>query len=621
MSEPNHGSLLRDLGYLLSTFSRRDRLLLGVYVVAQFGLALMDLIGIAAVLPILQIISGSPIDEGYIGALHAMFGAPERTTFVLLLTVLMVVAFSVKTVLGLVLQWWGTGLVGRLQLGTATSLVHSYLAGDYQSRRGQSFADLSRIVDNGVNDAHSKVLGGLLSIVTSGLSVVTILAFLIAVQPVPTLIAIAYFSITVFVMQRLLGQRNLSTGRLAVEAAWRRSHVLIDIVDGFREVRMHDAQEVFAERFDEANATTIQAARRANLYSTVPKYALELITIIGVSLLLILALISMDAASIMTTMGLFVAVAVRLMPVLSGLTSQLGVVRSGQVGLGIMVSQLRENRRAASLLENASLPTVAPPTGAAALPLHVDDVTFRYPNAADDVIKQVSFSLQPGSSLAIVGLSGSGKTTLVDIILGLNAPRSGQVRLGPTPIRALGAKWYDVIAYVPQDVYLIDDTIAANVAYGVAAEKIDLDRVRQAVEQARLSTVVAGLPDGLLTRIGSRGTKLSGGQRQRIGIARALYRNPQIIVLDEATSALDNTTEHEVADTIRSLHGSVTTIQIAHRLSTVRTVDRLLYLEEGSVTAEGTFEQVQAQSAQFARLVQLGRLDVETTLHGDEAAR
>jgi ABC-type multidrug transport system fused ATPase/permease subunit len=209
----------------------------------------------------------------------------------------------------------------------------------------------------------------------------------------------------------------------------------------------------------------------------------------------------------------------------------------------------------------------------------------------------------------LCGLSGSGKTTLVDIILGLIPPTSGYVRVGGLDTSSAGTAWRRQVAYVPQDVYIVDDTISANIAFGIPEKSWDMPRIRRCAMRAQLDDLVSEAPRGLGTRLGEHGSLISGGQRQRIGIARALYRNPAVLVLDEATSALDNETERRITRTIESLSGDITTVLVAHRLSSVRNVDSLIFLEDGRITGRGTFEDVREACPGFARLVELGRLD------------
>ncbi len=214
----------------------------------------------------------------------------------------------------------------------------------------------------------------------------------------------------------------------------------------------------------------------------------------------------------------------------------------------------------------------------------------------------MSFVLRPGESLGIVGPTGSGKSTLLDVMLGMLEPDSGRVTVDGAPLAECRDGWQRSIGYVPQDVYLVDDTLRANVALGWIGEEIDDERVHEAIHLAGLDDVVADLPAGVETIVGERGVRLSGGQRQRVGLARALYVRPSVLVLDEATSNLDQATEHRIVETLADLRGGVTMIVVTHRIASVRHCDRLLYLERGAIRAEGTLDEVRAQVPGFEGL-------------------
>ena len=240
--------------------------------------------------------------------------------------------------------------------------------------------------------------------------------------------------------------------------------------------------------------------------------------------------------------------------------------------------------------------------------VQIDNLVYRYPDGDKDVLKDIQLDVPAGTSVAFVGGSGSGKTTLVDLILGLLTPTSGTISSQGKDIHTDLHSWYQKIGYVPQDPYLGNGTLREAVAFGIPAKHIDDDRVIYCLELAELMPVVETLEDGINTSIGENGNRLSGGQRQRVGIARAMYRNPSLLVMDEATSALDNETEHKITQTINRISKEITVIIVAHRLSTVRNVNQLVYLSQGRIANKGTFKEVQAANEEFANLVRLGQL-------------
>lgn len=595
-----------DLRFLISTFEPRERRLLVYYALAQFVVATLDLLGVAAIYPLMQIVLGASLDEGLLGTLHDLLGSQSRNAFVVTLAAFMIVAFILKAACAAWLTWWSAGFIANLQIRTSRRLLTVYMSEDYLTHRTRNTAEIMRVIGSSVSAAHYAVLGGVLTLLSSGMSMVLIAALLLLVAPVPAVVAAVYFAVVVYVIQRRLAPANRRAGVDAQHASWLSSHALVDSMQGYREAVLHDAQDFFIDRFDTGNKLAAASARKATFLSALPKYLLELVTLIGLVLLIVVELLAGNASSAMPTLSLFVASTIKILPLMVGLTTTFGIIRGGREGLRLTAEALRGTPE---VMTPAREPARAPMARDAAIELK--DVTFRYPGGSRDIVQDIDLTVPAGTSLAICGPSGAGKTTLVDIILGLIPPTSGTVSYDGIPTHRAGAHWHDVVAYVPQDVYLMDASLAANVAFGVPDDERDDTFVLECMRQAQLDSLLAELPDGLSTLVGERGNRLSGGQRQRIGIARALYRRPQVLVLDEATSALDNETEHQITETMRSLRGSITTILVAHRLSSVRHVDNLAFLQHGRIEAVGSFEEVTRQSPSFARLVALGRLEGE----------
>ena len=300
--------------------------------------------------------------------------------------------------------------------------------------------------------------------------------------------------------------------------------------------------------------------------------------------------------------GLLIAVAiVRLMPSFTKISSNFASLKWGERALAVVYDDIRDLEAKEREFRRKQAEGLSKP-----LPfeheLRLENISYSYPGSAESALIDVSLSIPKNASVGFVGPSGAGKTTIVDVILGLLEPMSGRILVDGVDIQDRVANWQRKIGYIPQTIYLTDDTIRKNVAFGLDDGEIDDDLVWEAIDAAQLRELVNSLPDGLDTIVGERGVRLSGGQRQRVGIARALYHKPQVLVMDEATSALDNQTERHIVDALDNIRGSRTMIMIAHRLSTVQNCDTLYYLDEGRLKAQGTYEELLATTPEFAAM-------------------
>jgi len=301
-------------------------------------------------------------------------------------------------------------------------------------------------------------------------------------------------------------------------------------------------------------------------------------------------------------LSVFAVASIRMLPAASALLGSISTVRSYRYIVDKLYFDLKEveskklvTNLSGSVVKIASSkkawseePQAMSFTNRVAL----QQVSYRYPNSNKSAIRDVSLTIKKGQAIALIGKSGAGKTTLVDIILGLLNPEGGDIQVDGVSIYHDIRQWQNLIGYIPQSIFLMDDTVERNIAFGVPDEQINSQRLQKALEAAQLSQLIADLPEGVKTWVGERGLRLSGGQRQRIGIARALYHEREILVLDEATSALDNETEGLVNEAIKSLSGQKTLIIIAHRLSTVEHCDRIYLMEQGTIVKEGSYEEV-----------------------------
>lgn len=598
------------LGRIRRLFPGKAFYLLILSVVATFMVGLFDLMGVAAILPIIQIAMGDDISSGYLGILHNIMGNPDRNTMVIYTSVFLVLAFIVKAVLSLAVRWWSTGFLARQQTAAATRILESYMKDTYLNHRKRQTADIMRSTSEATGQAYGSYVGGILGIIGESATIIFLMGLLIVIMPLHAGVAFIYFIAATYILQKVLKQKNMKAGHISLEMSWKVSNATLDAVAGFRENRMAGVTDRRVYEYQDSRLRAVQAGRLKNFYQDLPKYLLEIVFIIGIAMVLALMVIT-DGIESAAYLLVFAGACIRILPSFVRMTASLGVVRSGIPSMDLMDKEMKKlGTEGLQLID--SEPSIGDFStvnkGQIDVALNVERLSFQYPDSDEEVLKNLTFGIPGGSSIAFVGGSGSGKTTLVDLILGLFEPTSGSITFNDKSVHENIAEWHNLVGYVPQDVYLSSKSVLEEVAYGLRSDEIDENRVWEVIRIAELEEVVNSLEAGINTRIGERGTRLSGGQRQRLGIARALYRNPSILILDEATSALDNETEHKITQTINKIARDITVIIVAHRLSTVREVDQLLFMGKGQILAQGSFEEVRATNADFARLVELGQL-------------
>ncbi|WP_058235193.1 ABC transporter ATP-binding protein [Devriesea agamarum] len=601
-------------------FTKRARWLLILNVIALYAVSMLDLVGVAAILPLAELAMGKNTDSGYLKLISDALGNPERTQLTVIMAAILVAAFAFKALFSLTVKWWSSGFIFGEQVRTSTRLMRTYLEEPYEQHRRREVPSILNSVSDATSTAYASVVNAVMAVVGEGLTILLIMILLIMTMPGPSLFAIGYFIVSVSILQLALARANRSLGAQLMNSIRHQWKTSLDAVSGFREARIHGVTNRFLERYRLARVRNTQQVRRLMLLTDLPKYAMEIIFIVGIAAVLVVVVMTAHGNDTITSITLFAAASVRILPSFIRLVSSLGAIRAGEKAVCIVLDQIEAASTPASGLGETEYPhlaaehdhdqgqivRVAEPD--CPISLGIDAVSFRYVDGSEDVLKNVSLTIPAGTSIALCGSSGSGKTTLVDNILGLLEPRSGRILANGTDIRKNLRGWYASIGYVPQDVYILNGTVAENVAFGYLGHDIDRDRVEQCLRQAHVFDAVCEMPNGIDSHLGEGGARISGGQRQRIGIARALYSNPSLLILDEATSALDNETESRITSTIESLNGELTVIIVAHRLSTVKNVDQLAFMEHGEVTSIGTFSEVRDQNPAFARLVELGSL-------------
>ncbi len=587
---------------LLNAPARRRLLILAAANVLVAGL---DMLGILLLVPLLAFLGPGGAPQGaFVDFAEQLLGTDVPERIVLALALAATALFVAKGVAAVSLLWVQTGVLNVAQVSLSERILGSFVKAPWLVQQSSGTGAIIRTTVGSVSTTTQTVASGIGALAESAVFI-AVFAALVIVNPSLAIAALIYLVAAGLTYLRIVRRPIETRGEQVQVEAEKMNSSLIELVGGIKELTVRDSTSTYLGRYARSARGYLDAYRLIAVTNQGMRYLLEILMIAGVALVIGFATLSGSTTTVLVSVGVLLAGGLRLVPALNTLLIAVNAIRANQPGVAIVEAEL------ARLGEYEAIPDDAGdrsadfvPTGAFA----VSDLLFRYPTRAEDALLGISVEVGFGEALGIVGSTGSGKSTLVDLLLGLLDPASGSILIDGRPLGENLRAWRAQIGFVPQDIFLVDDTLAANITFGEADEVASAEQIAAAIRLAHLDDVVAELPEGLDTMLGERGVRLSGGQRQRVGLARALYRKPAILILDEATSALDNETERKISDALLSLHGELTTVVVAHRLSTVRSCDRILYLDRGQVSGIGTFDELDRTNEGFARLVELGAL-------------
>ncbi|MDP9100548.1 MAG: ABC transporter ATP-binding protein/permease [Actinomycetota bacterium] len=573
---------------------RRWLLLVGLALFTSVVEALGSLLVLALIR--MATATSSRLDVPLLGDLSRRFPHQSRGSLVLAIGLTLGLFFLCR---GILLCWQvyaQNALAQRTGVAISRQLIKGYLAMPYVWHLQRNSSELIRTSYDSVDRVAAYVLLPAVVMFSEGLVVIALLLVLLSTAPLATLLAVAVLGPVLLALARFVRPRLGLLGEETQSLVQQTLKDLQQAFEGSREITLLGKQAVFEGRLAATRDRLATVTYRRAALVEVPRYSIETAGMLFILLFLTIGLNrATPGGQPLAVLGLFAYAVLRLMP---------------SVNRGLAYSNLLKFGGAALEQVHRDLTLIGsqPARGEASQPrplrstLALVDVGFRYPSGDGDVVSELNLTINAGESVGIVGPTGGGKSTLVDIVLGLLPPTRGRILLDGQDLGDDLAGWQATIASVPQMIFLLDDTLRANIAFGVPDGLVDEDALSEAVQLSQLSTVVADLPRGVDTDVGERGIRLSGGQRQRVAIARALYRRASVLVFDEGTSALDTLTEAELVADIERLKGSRTVITVAHRLSTVRQCDRIVVLDGGRVQAVGTFEELEIASELFRRL-------------------
>jgi ATP-binding cassette, subfamily B, bacterial PglK len=566
-------------------------------VVISLGSAGLEVVGAALIYLLLSLITDPdrPIELPVVGSITD-YVQVDQTTLLLGVVAALAVFLVVSSLFRIGDSYVRNRIIENMSARMSSRMLGGYLAMPYSFHLQRNSAELIRNSYQTVKDLAAGQISRFVGVAAQTTLLIGMLGLLVAVTPVAALLAVVVIGSAAAVVSLIIQPRLREFGRIAHDEKRRSLEALQQSLHGVRDVKLMGLERAFSTTY----ATSANRMARTNyvksVYVTLPGIVIEVALLGFIILLFTLSILAGDAArNTLPVLGLFAYAGRRIQPAIGTIVSAINGLRTDDAPIRDVASDMKLMReQAESTKEAQPLPFNQE--------LRLDGVRFRYATAHRDALTDVDLVIRPGEIIGVCGPTGGGKTTLMDIISGLVPPTEGRVTVDGEPIAQHARRWQRALGVVPQTIFLIDGTLRANIALGVPPEEIDEERVRDAVALAQLEAFVADLPAGLDTTVGERGVRVSGGQRQRIAIARALYRRPSVLMLDEGTSALDNLTEREIMGAISSLRGTHTIIMVAHRLTTVRDADRIVYVEDGRITAVGPYDELLATNDSFRRL-------------------
>ena len=599
----------------LSTISRAaailsngDRRKIILVIVLQISFGFLDLLGVGLVgvigaLAIRGVQSQTPGDRvtAVLTFLHL-----ENLTFqkqVAILGLIAVFLLIGKTIFTIIFSRRILFFLSRRSATITANIVAKLLSQSILTIQSRSLQETLYALTGGVNTLTVGILGNLGSLI-SDLSLLMLLAtglFLVDITMAVTTFLI--FGTVAVSLYLLLQVRAKKLGVMLAEKSIVSNEKIFEVLNSYRESVVKNRRSFYAKEIGELRKKLAETSAELSFMPSVSKYVIEVTTVFGAIIVCGIQFTTNDASRAVAVLAIFLASSSRIAPAVLRM-QQVAISIRGSLGSAIPTLELIESlSKESKQIENIDALDIV--HHGFNSEIEISNVTFTYPGKLLPVIKNASFSIRPGSIVALVGPSGAGKTTLVDLILGVLRPDEGDVKVsGQSPSAAIES-WPGALAYVPQDVMISNGTIRNNVALGFPIEEATNDLVNDALRIGQLIEFTEKLPEGIDSYVGDRGTRISGGQRQRLGIARAMFTKPHLLVLDEATSSLDGETEANISGAIQNMRGLVTVVMIAHRLSSVRHADIVLYLEAGEILASGTFEEVRNTVPNFDKQAQL----------------
>ncbi len=552
--------------------------------VAFLGLAgaLLEVVGVSAILPLVQAFmdTKSLLEKGWIQPVIKTFNITASSKLIVILTGLVIVLFLVKNIFFIFLSWLRITYSCKISRELSASVMEAYMEKGYEFFTMTNTAELSRNISADTSGVET-ILSQLLKMFTDICTISLIVAYILVTDLQMAVTVIILAAVCIGLIYGVFRKKMKTAGDTFFYYHKLAGKYLLESLQGIKEVLAMSKQKYFIRYFNEANIKKNKASIKQTVGTEAPAYIIEAICVAGLLLVVSYKIITTGGSTseFIPTLSAFTVGAFRILPSLGRISAEVNTIIYYMPSLNRVHDNLNNLSETTKYSENSS------GEGknfikAFKREILIKDLSWAYGGSHNNIINNLNMSIKKGESVAFIGLSGAGKTTLADILLGLLHPQNGEITIDDMKITE-NTDLSGIMSYVPQSVYLLDESVRLNVAFGLKNEEIDDELVWAALEKAQIKDFVENLSEGINTLVGDRGIRFSGGQRQRIAIARALYNNPEIIIFDEATAALDGETESAVMNSIHSLKGEKTLIIVAHRMSTIKECDTIYEIKNG----------------------------------------
>ena len=580
-------STLKKLFYLLSGNERKK---IGLLLLMILLMAFLDMIGVASIMPFIAVLSNPDVVEtnslmNTMFKASAFFGVETKKQFLFSLGILIFILLVTSLTFKAITTYAQLRFTQMREYSIGKRLIEGYLNQPYSWFLDRNSAELGKSILSEVTSVVANGIKPMMTLISQTMIVFSLLILLIFIDPILAFSTIITISVAYLILYSFVRKYLKQIGLESVKADKLRFTYLNEAFGASKEIKLAGLEQFYINRFSKPAQSFAKIKSLAQIISQIPRFALEAIAFGGMLLVTLYLMKNIGTfEKILSVIAVYAFAGYRLMPALQQIYNSVTLLRFVGPALNNVYNDIKNLEKEIDIKPSNKINFRNK--------INLNNINYSYPNMSQNVLKDITLEITANKKIGIIGSTGSGKTTLVDIILGLLNAQQGSLKVDDKIINNDNRRsWQKSIGYVPQKIYLADDTIAANIAFGTDVSKISTERVIRAAKIANLHDFINGdLPLKYNTIVGERGVRLSGGQCQRIGIARALYNNSKVLILDEATSALDIKTEKNVMKALQNMEKEMTIIMIAHRLSTIKDCDKIFYLENGIIRAQGTYD-------------------------------